>query len=139
MERGIEGGIELFKNKNELIAVILILVATIGTILGIFGIEKFRRSEYTVELIARAPEHGNWYPRKIIVPVGKEVKLYIRNIETVSHGFALPEFRVAVKEIKAGETAVVKFTPTKKGVFQFMCTVWCEPHHMDMTGEIIVE
>ena len=126
--------------RNEIIAVILILLATIGTVLGVLGIEKYRRSKfYTVELIARAPNNGNWYPRKITVPYGKEVKILIRNIETVSHGFALPDFNVAVKEIKAGEVAVVKFTPDKKGVFPFMCTVWCSNEHLHMTGEIIVE
>jgi len=90
-------------NKNkERIAVTLMLLATVVTIVGVFGIESFRRKQfYTVELIARSPLNGNWtsrgkdgiwHPRKIYAPYGKEVKLYIRNIETVSHGFALPDF-----------------------------------------------
>lgn len=126
--------------KNELAAVALIFLATIGTVLGILGFENFRKSRlYTVELIARAPDNGNWYPRKITVPFGKKVKILIRNIETVTHGFALPDFNVAVKEIKAGEVVVVEFTPDKKGAFPFMCTVWCSDQHMNMTGEIVVE
>ncbi len=126
--------------RNETIAVILLLFATIGTILGVFGIEKYRRNKlYTVELIARAPDNGNWYPDKIKVPLGQEVRILIRNIETVTHGFVLPEFDVAVKEIKAGEVAVVTFTPDKKGRFPFMCTVWCSDRHMEMNGELIVE
>jgi len=127
------------KNK-ELIAVLLVILSTVGTVLGILGIEQFRKQKfYTVELIARAPEHGNWYPRTLRLPYGKEVKILIRNIETVTHGFAIPDFNVAVKEIKAGEVKVVKFTPDKKGTFPFMCTVWCSTHHMNMRGEIIVE
>lgn len=90
-------------------------------------------------MIARAPGNGNWYPQKIKVPVGKKVKIIIRNIETVSHGFALPAFQVAVDEIKAGEVKVVEFTPDKKGTSPFMCTVWCSDRHMEMTGELIVE
>ena len=126
--------------KNELAAAALVFLATIGTVLGIFGFENFRKSRlYTVELIARAPDNGNWYPRKITVPFGKKVKILIRNIETVTHGFALPDFDVAVKEIKAGEVVVVEFTPDKKGAFPFMCTVWCSDQHMNMTGEIVVE
>ncbi len=126
--------------KNELVAVILMFLATVGTVLGVFAIEKFRRNKlYTVELIAREPDKGNWHPRKITVPLGQEVRILIRNVETVSHGFALPEFNVAVNEIKAGEVAVVKFTPEKKGTFPFMCTVWCSPRHMAMTGELVVE
>ncbi len=126
--------------KNEIIAVTLMFLATIGTVIGIFGIEKIRRSRlYTVELIARAPDTGNWYPRQIRVPVGKEVRIRIRNIETVSHGFALPDFSIAADEIKAGEVKVVRFTPEKKGTFPFMCTVWCSDRHMEMAGELIVE
>lgn len=126
--------------KNEAIAIILVVLSTIGTVIGVFAIEKFRQGRvYTVQLIARQPNYGNWYPRKFTVPYGKEVKILIRNIETVSHGFAIPDFNVAVKEIKAGEVVVVKFTPDKRGTFPFMCTVWCSDEHLYMTGEIIVE
>lgn len=126
--------------KKELIAVLLVILATVGTVMGILGIEKYRRQKFfTIELIARAPEHGNWYPREFKLSYGKEAKILIRNIETVTHGFAIPDFNVAVKEIKAGETAVVQFTPDRKGTFPFMCTVWCSDEHLHMTGEIVVE
>lgn len=126
--------------KSELISIILVILSTLGTILGVFAIENYRKKQFfTLELIARAPEHGNWYPQKITVPVGKEVKLLIRNIETVTHGFAIPDLKIAVSEIKAGEVAVVKFTPDKRGTFPFMCTVWCSERHLEMRGELIVE
>ncbi len=126
--------------RNEILAVILVLLATVGTVLGIFGVEKYRRSKlYTIELLARSPKNGNWLPRKIHVPLGQEVKILIRNVETVSHGFALPAFNVGVDEIKAGHVAVVRFTPDRRGTFPFMCTVWCSDEHMQMNGEVIVE
>lgn len=126
--------------RNEIIAVTLMILATVGTVVGILSVEKYRRSKlFTLELVARAPDKGNWYPRKVTVPLGKEVKLLIRNVETVSHGFAIPEFNVAVNEIKAGEVAVVQFTPDKRGTFPFVCTVWCSPQHLQMTGELVVE
>lgn len=125
--------------KNETLTVALVLLATVGTVVGISSFEKYRKSTFfSVELIARAPEHGNWYPQKLKVPYGKEVKILIRNIETVTHGFAIPDLGVST-EIKAGEVRVVKFTPDKKGAFPFMCTVWCSEHHMRMRGEIEVE
>ncbi|MGQ9629038.1 MAG: cupredoxin domain-containing protein [bacterium] len=125
---------------KEIIAVALVILATVGTVLGVIGVEGYRRSRlYTAELIARAPENGNWYPRRITVPLGKEVRILIRNIDTVSHGFALPGFDVAIEEIKAGEAVVIQFTPDKRGTFPFMCTVWCSPRHMEMRGELIVE
>ncbi len=116
------------------------LIATVGTIGGILGVESMRRSQlYTLELIARAPEHGNWHPRTITVRRGQPVRLLIRNIETVSHGFALPAFAVGIKEIKAGHVKTLEFTPDRSGSFPFLCTVWCSPHHEEMTGTLIVE
>ncbi len=126
--------------SQEAIAVILVLLATVGTIVGIFGIESCRRSKlYTVELLARSPKNGNWYPREIHLTAGREVRILIRNVETLSHGFALPAFNVGVDEIKAGQVAVVEFTPDKRGTFPFMCTVWCSDEHMDMNGKVIVK
>ncbi|MCQ9205902.1 MAG: cupredoxin domain-containing protein [Omnitrophica bacterium] len=127
-------------SRNEIVAVILIILATLGTIFGVFAIEKFRLSKfYTLQLIARAPEHGNWYPQEFTVSYGKEVKLLIRNIETVTHGFAIPDLGVAVSEIKAGEVKALSFRPDKRGTFPFMCTVWCSDRHMEMRGKITVE
>ena len=127
------------KNKEK-IAVALMLLATVGTIIGVFVIEAARRKKfYTVELIARSPLNGNWYPKEFKVPFGKEVKIYIRNVETVSHGFSLPEFNVSAREKKAGEVEVVRFTPDKRGTFPFLCTVWCSNEHLHMSGEVIVE
>ena len=126
--------------KNELVAILFVFLATVGTVVGILAFEKFRQTKFfTVPLIARAPEHGNWYPRKITTPLGKEVKILIRNIETVTHGFAIPDFGVAIPEIKAGEVRVVRFTPDKRGTFPFMCTIWCSERHLEMRGELIVE
>jgi heme/copper-type cytochrome/quinol oxidase subunit 2 len=126
--------------KQEITAVLLVIISTVFLIFAFVGIEKFRQSKfYTLELIARNPDLGNWYPRTIKVPYGKDAKILIRNIETVSHGFALPDYNVGVKEIKAGEVAVVKFKADKKGTFPFMCTVWCSKRHLEMNGELIVE
>ncbi len=125
---------------NEKLAILLMLAATVGLVALIFGVERIRRNKlYTVELIAREPNNGNWYPRTITVRRGQPVKLLIRNIETVSHGFALPDFNVAIPEIKAGNVKIVTFIPDKKGSFLFLCTVWCSPRHHEMTGTLIVE
>lgn len=137
--------------KNELAAVILFLLATVGTVLGILAFEKMRGAQfYNVELVARSPLNGNWisrgkdgiwHPRKIYALYGKEVRISIRNIETVSHGFALPDFNLdpPINEIKAGEVLVIKFMADKKGIFPFFCTVWCSEEHLQMSGDLIVE
>ena len=126
--------------RKEIIAIILFLFATVGTVLGIFTVEKIRRNKlYDLELIARAPEHGNWLPREFTVSYGTEVTILIRNIDTATHGFAIPQLNIAAREIKAGEAKTITFTPNQRGTFDFMCTVWCSDRHLEMRGKITVE
>lgn len=125
---------------RETIALVLMILSTGGTLAAIFGYEQYRRAtEFDVLLIARAPEYGNWDPRTITVPRGQPVRLHIRNIDTVSHGFALPAFDVAVREIKAGTAVTTTFTPDRAGEFLFVCTVWCSEQHLEMTGKLVVQ
>lgn len=126
--------------KKELVALILVVLSTAGVVVAVVSYEKYQRDRvFTVDLLARAPENGNWYPREIKLKEGEKVKLRIRNIETVTHGFAIPALDIAVDDIRAGEVKVVEFTPRKKGQFDFMCTVWCSRHHLSMTGKVTVE
>ncbi|HEB30766.1 MAG TPA: hypothetical protein ENI15_07815 [Spirochaetes bacterium] len=125
---------------NEILAIILVIAATAGVVLGAYAYENYRKGRvYDLELIARAPENGNWYPKKIRVSEGEEVRILIRNIDTVTHGFIIPDFSVSIDELKAGGAKIIKFTPDKKGTFAFMCTVWCSENHLQMRGVIIVE
>lgn len=126
-------------SKKELVVIGIFLIATVGTVVGVSVIEKYRRNKlFTAELIARAPEYGNWYPKSITVPYGEEVRLLIRNIDTVTHGFAIPDLQISINEIKAGEVKVITFKPDKIGSIPFMCTIWCSNRHMEMRGELIV-
>lgn len=125
--------------RNEIIAVILALLATVGAIVAALWYNASRDAGYEViELLAIQPQNGNWQPSEITVERGKPVRLKIRNVETVSHGFALPDFGIGITEIKPGEVQVIDFTPDKAGVFPFFCTVWCSNEHMAMKGKLIV-
>lgn len=127
-------------SKREIAAIVLVLLSTAGTAGAILGVEHYRRqTRFSAELVARQPDYGNWYPDTLRVSYGRPLRLMIRNIDTVSHGFAVPDFRVAVREIKAGEVEVVDFTPDKRGSFPFLCTVWCSPRHQQMRGTLVVE
>lgn len=121
-------------NKTEVIGVILFLLATVGVVVAVLSFNQTP----TTEILARAPEKGNFTPRKVVVPVGQEVKLRIRNVDTVSHGFAIPDLAVDVGEIKAGHIVNVKFTPQKVGTYNFYCTRWCSEFHLQMRGVIEV-
>ena len=126
--------------RNEIIAVIAFIAATLGTIAGVLAIEGFRRNRlFTAELVARAPEYGNFYPQTLSVPAGEEVRLMIRNIDTVTHGFVVPDLGIAVPQIKAREVKVITFTADRPGTYPFMCTVWCSARHLEMGGRQVVK
>ena len=126
--------------RNEILAVLLFLLATVGAVVGIFAVERIRRSRlFTAELIARAPENGNWYPGIVKLSGEKEAKLLIRNIDTVSHGFAVPDLNISIPEIKAGNVKVITIKTDKRGSFPFICTVWCSARHMEMQGLLVIE
>jgi len=92
-----------------------------------------------VELVARAPERGNWSPQVIRVTRGREVTIVIRNTDVVTHGFYLPALGLHVSEIKAGDVARISLTPTAAGEFPFYCSVWCGDYHLRMRGTLVVE
>lgn len=124
---------------REIIAVILLITLTVGLIIFAKTYDNLNRDEETIDLIARAPENGNWYPSVIKLKKGRRVRIRIRNIETVTHGFAIPALGIASGDIGAGEVKVLEFIPDKEGNFDFLCTVWCSRHHLNMRGRIIVE
>jgi len=125
--------------RQEVLAVLLAVLATVGTVVAAIWYDRSRDAgRDVVELLALQPKNGNWQPNEIRLERGRPVRLKIRNVETVSHGFALPEFGIGIAEIQPGEVHVVDFTPDRTGIFPFYCTVWCSPEHMAMAGRVIV-
>ncbi len=122
----------------EFIAVILVLLSTVGVFFGVIN-KRGREIKGKIELLARAPERGNWYPDTIYAESGKELTILIRNVDTISHGFYLPDFDIMIEEIKAGEVKEIRFIPDKVGEFPFYCAVWCSNYHMQMRGKLIVK
>ena len=123
---------------KKLLVVVILLACTVVPVVSIFVFEYVRTRDITVEIIARAPERGNFYPRRVIVPVGKKVKLRVRNVDTVTHGFAIPALGVESGDIKSGHQVIEEFTPQKTGEYDFYCTAWCSEHHLQMRGVLEV-
>ncbi len=119
---------------KTVISVILLLACTVGPIIATLAYESSRTSDFTADIIARTPEKGNFSPRHIKVPFGQKVKLRVRNVDTVTHGFAIPALEVDAGEIKAGHYAILEFTPKKPGKYDFYCTTWCSEFHLQMRG-----
>lgn len=125
--------------RNEVIGMVLLLFATLGPIVLVFGYEGYRQSQFTAELIALTPEQGNWQPLEIRVSQGEDVRILLRNADVVTHSFVVPELDIHVNELKAGHSKIIEFTPQEKGEFSYLCTIWCSPRHPEMVGKIIVE
>ena len=125
-------------DKREFFAVIFVLLATVGTVAGVFAYRN-ASEKGSIMLLAQSPEKGNWDPQTITVERGKQVDLTIRNIDTVSHAFYIPAIDFLVREIKAGEVAKVNFTIPDAGEYLFLCGVWCSDYHMQMRGKVIVQ
>lgn len=121
-----------------IISAVLVLACTVGPIAATLIYESYLTRDLTAEIIARAPEKGNYSPRFLSVPVGEKVKLRIRNVDTVAHGFTIPALQVDAGEIKAGHSVTLEFTPEKTGKYDFYCTVWCSEHHLQMRGVLEV-
>lgn len=105
---------------------------------GIFAYERWRTRDLTAEITVRAPEKGNFSPNTVVVPAGQPVRLHLRNVDTMTHGFALYALKVGASEIKAGHVKIVEFTPETPGSHPFYCTVWCSEFHIQMRGTLEV-
>ncbi len=117
-----------------IVTAIILLSCTVVPVVAILVHERARTSDLTAEILARAPERGNFWPRELVLPVGEKVKLRIRNVDTVTHGFAIPALGIQARDIKAGHYTIIEFTPETAGKYDFYCTAWCGEFHLQMRG-----
>lgn len=126
--------------KMKLAAILTVIFScTVLPVVAMFAYEAYRSRDLTAEIIARAPERGNFKPRELAVPAGRNVKLRVRNVDTVEHGFTIPALGVDAGVIKAGHVAVLEFEPEDVGTYDYYCTVWCSPYHLQMRGKLHVK
>ena len=125
---------------GSVLAWVLVLAASVFTIAAALLYERGRTADRRiVEIRAQAPEKGNFYPRRIELAAGERVRLRVRNVDTVGHGFAIPALNVGIAEIKPGEVALFDITVPEQGSeYEFFCTVWCSQDHMQMRGRLAV-
>lgn len=126
------------KKWGEYIAVALVLLGTIGICLLVFSYEKILdKKRNAIYLEARAV--STWSKTELRVKKGETARIRIRNVDNVSHGFAIPELDVDERIIRAGQVEIVEFVPRYAGSFVFKCVVQCSRDKHDfMTGKIIV-
>ncbi len=125
-------------STKTIISAVLLLACTVVPIIATLVYESHRTSDLTAEILARTPEKGNFSPRHIKVPFGQKVKLRVRNVDTVMHGFAIPALGIDAGELNAGYNKILEFTPQKPGKYDFYCTTWCSEFHLQMRGVLEV-
>ena len=76
-------------------------------------------------------------PTQIRVKVNQPVTIKLNNTQGI-HNFAIDEFNVKTKVVNGVGTDTVTFTPTKKGTFEYYCSVG-NHRQMGMVGSLIVE
>jgi cytochrome c oxidase subunit 2 len=77
-----------------------------------------------------------WDPSTLTAKKGELVRLIVHNAD-VKHGLVIPD--LGVNEDIPEDGAVVEFTASQVGTFEFFCSVWCGEGHMEMRGKIIIE
>lgn len=94
------------------------------------GTDGIQRATITLDSYSYAPNH-------LIVQAGKPVELTLTSVTTiVPHNFILKDPAVGVnieKDMSAGKTDKVTFTPTQAGTVTFYCDrrLWPMPSHRD--------
>ncbi len=126
------------RRAGELAVAFAVVLASVCVLPAVSGCTSRGERVNRVELLARAPERGNWFPQTVQIEKGKQITIVIRNVDVVTHGFYLPAFGLSIPEIKAGDVREISFTPDVAGEFTFYCSVWCSDHHMHMRGTLIV-
>ncbi|OGI16141.1 MAG: hypothetical protein A2878_03240 [Candidatus Moranbacteria bacterium RIFCSPHIGHO2_01_FULL_54_31] len=77
-----------------------------------------------------------WEPATITAKKGELVRLIVHNAD-VLHGLVIPD--LGVNQDIPSDGAVVEFTASKAGTFEFFCSVWCGEGHMEMRGKIVIQ
>ena len=71
------------------------------------------------------------------IKMGDDVYFHVTNIEQdwdVPHGFAIKGASNGELLVMPGETATLKWTPDRVGMFPFYCTDFCSALHQEMSG-----
>jgi cytochrome c oxidase subunit 2 len=87
-------------------------------------------AEQTPHTISITAQRFSFSPNEITVKKGEEVTLIIQS-KDVSHGLVIEDLGVKT-EIKKGQSAEVKFTPTTVGTFGGKCAHFCGKGHGSM-------
>jgi plastocyanin len=101
-------------------------MVTIQELIGEFANIPDLKEETDNALKDGGPTQGKevyaWNPNALTVYAGDAVDLTIGNAQGEEHIFVVPDLSVS-KSMAGDSTAEVSFTPSKPGIYQFICAV----------------
>lgn len=92
----------------------------------------------TVKTFAVAASNFKFTPAEIRVKQGETVRVTLTNDSPMPHDWRLDDFSVFTKVIAKGQTDTVEFVASKKGTFEYYCSVG-NHRQQGMVGKLIVE
>ena len=95
--------------------------------------EKNGVTERTIHMGVR---QWAWDPAEIRAKQGELVRLVIHNAD-VRHAIVIPDLGVEADVPEEG--AIVEFTASRRGTFDFLCATYCGTGHAMMQGRLIIE
>ena len=94
-------------------------------------------TEGTVTEIVVNGNNFAFSPKEIRVKEGTRVRVVFNNTGGL-HDFVLDEFNARTKQIKGDQSETIEFVASKKGTFEYYCSVGTH-RQMGMVGNFIVE
>lgn len=92
----------------------------------------------SLETITVEGTEFSFSPSTITLTEGKKVRLVFKNTGKMPHDWVVDELNAKTKVIKGGESDTIEFTPTKKGTFEFYCSVG-NHRAQGMKGTVVVQ
>ena len=136
-------------NKYFIIGIVVVVLIVAGVLFKNLKTESGNVVQSTgkvVEVTIRAlKDEWRWDVENIQVNAGDTVKLTFINEDNYDHGVGIDGYGVN-ERMPANQTIVVDFVATRKGKFNFYCSVPCgkgtvagqERDHFDMLGALEV-
>jgi nitrous-oxide reductase len=104
------------------------------------GTERIERNGNQVEIWMTAVR-SHYTPDRVEINEGDEVTWHVTNIDAsfdATHGFSLPAYNINLS-LEPGETATMRFTADRSGVYPFYCSEFCSALHLEMAGYFLIK
>ncbi|MCX7165791.1 MAG: cytochrome c oxidase subunit II [Rhodocyclales bacterium] len=90
--------------------------------------------ERVIKIVA---QRFSYTPAEIVLKAGEPARLEFTSRDFV-HGFRVPDLDIRA-DLPPGQVTIVRLTPQKAGVYDFLCDNFCGAGHEEMSGKIIVK